>query len=414
MTDSHPPAYDLVLEGAQVLDPSQDLNAVLDVAVRGNTIAALKEAIDAPARERINLHGKILTPGLVDLHTHVYAGVTTWGIKADAHCLATGVTTVVDAGSAGWANFMGLREYVAEPARTQVLAFVHVAGIGLTFGPLGELEDLRYADPERTAFVIRNWSDMCVGVKVRQARFQVGDNGVEPLRLALQAAEMAGVPVMVHIGAGVPLPEVLALLRPNDIVTHCYQGGGDTILGDAGRVIPAVWEARERGVLFDLGHGGGSFYFEVAKKALAQGFASDVISTDIHAHSFEDPVHSLPETACKLLNLGVSLAEVVRQTTAAPAAAIGRGGELGTLKPGTVADLAAFELREGEFEFSDVLDVRHTGPHMLEPVLTVRDGQVFRPAELQEEVAETRRRAREMGFLTGKNFAALGWIPGRS
>ncbi len=403
--------YDLVLKGATVMDPSQDIHEVRDVAINGDTIAAVEAGIEEPARESIDLSGRILTPGWLDIHVHVYAGVTTWGIKADAFCLATGVTTIVDAGSPGWANFLGFKEYVAEPARTQILTFVHISGVGLTYGPVGEMVDLRYGDPERTAFVIHNWPDLCVGVKVRQGSHQVGENGVEPLRLAVQAAELSGTPVMVHIAVGVPLPDVLALLRPADIVTHCFQGNGDHILGAGDAVIPEVWQARERGVLFDLGHGGGSFHYEVAKKALALGFPSDVISTDIHAHSFESPIQSLPETASKLLNLGVDLDDVVRQTTSAPAAAIGRGQELGTLRPGTVADLAAFEILEGEFEFFDVRRQRETGKKMIEPVLTVRAGQVYWPAELQEEVAETRRRAGEMKAITGGNFEALGWTP---
>ena len=353
--------YDLVLRGATVIDPSQEIHGVYDVAIAGDKIAAVENNITEPSRSTLDLAGRILTPGWIDIHAHVYAGATTWGIVADAFCLSTGVTTIVDAGSAGWANFLGFRDYVVEPSRTQVLIFVHISGIGLTYGPLGEMADLRYGDPERTACVVDTWSDICVGVKVRQGRFQVGENGVEPLKLAIQSAAMVDRPVMVHIGDGVPLPEVLALLRPADIVTHCYQGKGDSIV-QGGDVLDEVWKAREQGVLFDLGHGGGSFHYEIAKQALAKGFSSDVISTDIHNTSFEDPVWSLPETASKLLNLGVGLLEeVVRQTTLSPAIAIGRSDQLGTLKPGTVADLAAFEIQEGEFAFHDVADQRETG-----------------------------------------------------
>ncbi len=406
--------YDLILSGATVIDPAQGLCGVRDVAITKDKIAAVEAQITAPARERISLQGKILTPGWIDIHAHVYAGATTWGIKADAHCLATGVTTIVDAGSSGWANFIGFRDYVAAPARTRVLAFVHISGIGLTYGPLGEMEDLRYGDPERTAFVVHNWSDTCVGVKVRQGGFQVGQNGVEPLRLAVKAAEMARVPVMVHIAVGVPLPAVLELLRRGDIVTHCYQGTGDSIVGKEGHILPQVWQARQQGVFFDVGHGGGSFDYEIAKQALARGFRADVISTDLHAHSLEDPVYSLPETASKLLNLGVELTEVVRLCTSAPAAAIGRGEELGSLKAGTAADLAAFEVQEGEFTFRDVRGRVETGRQRIEPVLTVRAGRTYRPDDLRAEVEETRQRARQMKAITGKNFAALGWTPGKA
>jgi dihydroorotase len=404
--------YDLVFHGATVIDPSQDLNAVRDVAVQGDRIAAVAESIDEPAIERVDLRGKILTPGWVDIHTHLYAGSTTWGIQADAICLSTGVTTVVDAGSPGWANFLGFKENIVDPARTQILAFVHISGIGLTYGPLGEMEDIRYADPERTAYVVHNWSDICVGIKVRQGGMQVGDNGVEPLRRAVQAAEWAGKPIMAHIAVGVPLPEILALMRPADIVTHCYQGTGDSVVDNDGRVLPEVREARQRGIYFDVGHGGGSFSYGIAKQALADNFVSDVISTDLHAMSLDDPVESLPETASKLLNLGVPLEDVIRQTTAAPATAIGRSDQLGTLRSGTVADLAAFELQEGTFDFFDVNDRREVGSQKLQPALTVRAGKIYRPADLAAELEETRRRAAQIKALTNKDFAFLGWKPG--
>ena len=408
---SAPVKYDLLLSGATVIDPSQGIDAVRDVAVRDGLVAAVSEGIDpAEASERIDLSGRILTPGWIDIHAHVYAGATTWGIKADAHCLATGVTTIVDAGSPGWANFIGFKEFVADPARTRTLAFVHISGIGLTYGPVGEMEDLRYGDPERTACVIRNWREICVGVKVRQARFQVGDNGVEPLRLATEAGAMAGVPVMVHIGSGVPLPEVLAGMRGGDIVTHCYQGHGDLVIGEDGGVLDAVWEARRRGVLFDVGHGGGSFNFGVARASLAEGFLADVISTDIHAHSIERTVNSLADAGSKLMSLGVGLREVIARTTTRAAAAIGRE-DLGTLRPGTVADLAAFEITEGEYDFLDCHRERNSGSRKIEPVLTVRAGVPYRPDDLREEVAETLRRADEMSALTGKNFARFGWSP---
>lgn len=406
MTDS----YDLLLTGATVLDPSQGLHGVADVAVVDGRIAAVGTDLALEARARVDLRGRLLTPGWIDIHAHVYAGVSTWGIRADALCLATGVTTIVDAGTPGWANLPGFIEYVAQPARTQVLTFVHISGIGLTYGPLGEMVDMRYGDPERTAAVIERWRDYCVGVKVRQGGFQVGDNGVEPLRLAEQAGLWTGSPVMVHIAVGVPLPQVLAELRPGDIVTHCYQGTGDGILDATGQVVPEVRQARARGVLFDVGHGGGSFRFDVARGALAKGFPADVISTDLHTGSLGGTVHSLPETASKLLNLGVELEDVVRQCTQAPAAAIGRGDELGTLRVGTVADLAAFEiLDEGGYEFRDVAGERLVGERKIEPVLTVRAGSLYHPADLAEERAEDLRRAQDLRALTGRNFEAFGW-----
>jgi dihydroorotase len=405
-------AYDLLLRGARVLDSTQELDDVRDIAIQDGRIAALAAHLDGSAREEIDLRGKLLTPGWIDIHAHLYPGSTTWGIYADALYLSTGVTTAVDAGSAGWANLQGYLDHVVAPARTQFLAFVHICGIGLTYGPLPELADMRYADPERTAFMIEHFAQHCVGVKVRQGEGQVEGNGVEPLRLAVQAAAWADVPVMVHIGRGVPLPDVLALLRPRDIVTHCYQGTGDGIIGNDDTLIAEAIEARKQGILFDVGHGGGSFDYGIAERALAQGFTSDVISTDLHAQSWDSPVESLPETASKLLNLGVPLSNVVHQCTTAAAQAIGRDHELGTLKVGTVADLAAFDILEGEFEFSDVRGRVEKGQQKIEAFLTVRSGTPYRPADLRAEMDEDRDRALFNKQLNGKNLKALGWDKG--
>ncbi len=416
MTESVPhnvklDSCDLLLTGATVLDPSQGLHDAVDVAVRDGRIAAVGRNLVCSARQHIDLRGRLLTPGWIDIHAHVYAGATTWGVRADALCLATGVTTIVDAGSPGWANLPGFIDYIAGPSRSRVLTFVHVSGIGLTYGPLGESDDMRYLDPERTAAAIERWRDVCVGVKVRQGGHQVGANGIAPLRRAMQAGRYTNTPVMVHIAVGVPLPDVLGELRPGDIVTHCFQGTGDGIVGADGEIEPAARQARARGVLFDVGHGGGSFRFDVARQALAHDFPADVISTDLHAHNIDGPVYSLAETASKLLNLGVSLEEVVRQCTAAPAAAIGRP-DLGTLAIGAVADVAVFDVAEGgAFEFRDVAGEVLVGEHRIEPVLTVRDGIVYRPADLAAECEDAVRRAQEMRAFTARDFVTLGWVP---
>ena len=408
--------YDLLLKNATVIDPSQDINGPYDVAIQKEQIAALSKTITEPAKESIDLSGKILTPGWIDIHAHVFAGATTWGIHADALCLATGVTTVVDAGSPGWANFLAFRDHIATPARTQILTFVHISGIGLTYGPVGEMLDMSYADPERTAYTIHSNPDMCVGVKVRLATNLVGDNGVEPLRQAVKAAEMVNAPVMVHMGAGVTVADTVAELRSGDIVTHCYRGDGDATLGDTiltpqGHIRPEVEKARAQGILFDVGHGGGSFLFETAKTALSHNFLPDIISTDIHTGSMCDPVHSLPETASKLLNLGIPLPDIVNQTTTAVAKSIGRENELGTLKVGTIADLAAFDIQEGEFKFHDVRDNLEIGQKNIQPILTIRKGKSYRPADVQEELDENIKTAYKMRALVSRQYDKLGWSP---
>ena len=207
--------YDILLKGGTVIDAAQGLNAVRDVAITDGVIAAIEADIpESTATQTVSVKDKYVTPGLVDIHTHVYYGVTTWGIRPDAVCPTAGTTTVVDAGSPSWVTFPGFREFIAEPAQTHILTYIHISGIGLVYGPVGEMFDMAYADPGRVAETLQQHRDITVGVKVRQGKGQVGDNGVEPLKRAIEAAERAGTSVMCHIGAGVPLPDILALLRP--------------------------------------------------------------------------------------------------------------------------------------------------------------------------------------------------------
>ncbi len=369
--------YDILLKGGTVIDPAQKLHDRRDVAIVNGKIAAVEGDISArEATQTVFVDGKYVTPGLVDIHAHVYAGVTTWGIKADPVCTTTGVTTIVDAGSPSWATFPGFREYIAQPAQTHILTYIHISGIGLVYGPVGEMHELEYAQPEKVADTLVQNRNITVGVKVRQGKSQVGDNGVEPLKLAIKAAELADTSVMVHIGSGVPLPDVLKLMRPGDVVTHCFQGNGDCIVDDKGRVIPDAWAARDNGVIFDVGHGGGSFNYEVAQRAMEQGFISDVISTDLHTGNINGPVYDLPTTLSKFLNLGLSLEEVIEKSTIAAARAIGREAELGHLKIETVADIAVFDVIEGEFELFDTHGTMVIASRKLQADLTIREGKL--------------------------------------
>ena len=399
--------YDLKLSGATILDPSQSKYEKGDIGINKGRITAVAKHLESGARTTIDASGKYVTPGWIDLHAHVYAGATTFGIKADALCLATGVTTIVDAGSPGWTNLRGFLEYIIEPSRTEVLTFVHISSIGLLNSMRGEMEDIGNADPEHTSRVISMWPQHCVGVKVRQGAFQVGRNGVEPLRRAIEAADEAKTRVMVHIDKGVALPNILEMLRPGDIVTHCYQGKGDHIIGEDALVIPEVYEARDRGVYFDLGHGAGSFHYGIAKRAIELGFLSDVISTDLHVYSLNSPVYSLPETASKLLNMGLDFKEIVRQTTFNPALVLNRSDEIGTLRTGSIADIAVFSLDEGDFTFTDAHGRVETGTKMISPCLTIRAGQVYYPDDLKDEIAETERRAKEMVTITGVPYGTI-------
>ena len=369
--------YDILLKGGRVIDPAQKLHGLRDVGIADGKIAAIESDIPTNrAKQTVFVTGQYVTPGFIDIHAHVYTGVTTWGIHADSVCTITGVTTVVDAGSPGWATFPGFREYIAKPARTQILTYIHISGIGLVYGPVGEMHELAYADPGKVADTLMRNRDITTGVKVRQGKMQVGDNGVEPLKLAIKAAERAGTPVMCHIGAGVPLPDVLKLMRPGDVITHCFQGRGDNIIDDKGRIIPDAWAARRDGVIFDVGHGAGSFRYEVAQRAMEQGFISDVISTDLHTGSINGPVYDLPTTLSKFLDLGLSLDEVIEKSTIAAAKAIQRDDQLGHLKIGTVADVAVLDLLEGEFEYFDTHGTMVVGKQRLRASLTIREGKL--------------------------------------
>ena len=369
--------YDILLKGGTVIAPSDGLNDQADVAIANGLITAVSKNIDPQKAERtISVSGKYVVPGLIDIHAHVYVGVTTWGVSADPACQTTGVTTIVDAGSSGWATFPGFRNYIVKPTQTRILCYLHISGIGLVYGPVGEMLDLRYADPGRVADTIIENRDLIVGVKVRQGGAQVGDNGVEPLKLAIDAAERAGVPIMCHIGAGVSLPKILKLMRPKDVITHCFQGRGDSILDGKGRVIPDAWAARQDGVIFDVGHGGGSFSYDVAKQAMEQGFISDVISTDLHTGNINGPVYNLPTTLSKFLHLGLSLEEVIEKATIQPAKAIQRDDEIGRLKIGSPADITILDLLDGEFEFCDAHGKIFTGNQKLEALFTISQQKI--------------------------------------
>lgn len=328
--------YDLLLTGGDVLGAGR-----ADLAVRDGLIAAIGTGPAEPARTVVDVAGLLVTPGLVDLHTHVGPGY--WGIDPDPVAWRSGVTTWVDAGSAGAYTVDGLRRVVAgTPLR--VPALLNISALGLA-GRTGEGRDLDNCDTALAIDTVQAHRDLIRGLKVRIDRETVGANGVEPLRRGLAAADACGVPVMVHIGTAPPaLDEVLGLLRPGDIVTHCASG----IAAPLG---PAVHAARERGVLLDLGHGSGGFAFDVLEEQVATGLAPDTVSTDLHARSVHGPVFDLPTTMAKLLAVGLPLDEVLAAATVRPARALGLPG--GTLAVGAPADLAVFRIEEGPFAVVD-------------------------------------------------------------
>jgi dihydroorotase len=371
--------FDLVLKGGHLLDPAAGVDARRDVGFAAGRVAAVDADIPRDAaRQVVDVGGAHVAPGLVDLHAHAFIAGHDLGIETDPICAATGVTTLCDAGSTGAANFTGLREYVMARAETRVLAFLHLSAIGLSHLGVGEHAFLEYSDPDLAAGVAREHRDVILGIKVREQVEVVGGHGLEPLRRGIRAAEAAGLPVIVHVNnPPAEYGEVLALMRPGDIVSHFLHGRGSGILDAACRIKPAVQEARRRGIVFDVAHGRNHVNFPVARRAFEQGFYPDTISSDLTRPGRAGIVKDLPTTLSKFLSLGMPLGDVVRAATATPARAIGRSGDLGTLRPGAAGDAAVFAIEEGRFAYQDADGHTLEGGRRWTPRLTVRAGRVW-------------------------------------
>jgi dihydroorotase len=369
----------LDLVGGRVLDPGQQIDRTATISVDGGLISGIREPAEGQAtgREQVDVTGMLVTPGLIDLHTHLYPGVSHYGVEPDPHCLGRGVTTAVDAGSAGAQTFPGLRKYVIERCSTQMFAFLNIAVEGMITSLVGELEDIRWASPEQAVARAREHADLVMGIKVRLGYQMVGDDPQPALRLALQAADELGLPLMVHVIDMRPgLAWLLPRLRRGDVVTHCFHGNEGGILGENGRVLPEAIAARERGVLFDIGHGIGSFAYRVARNAVAQGFAPDTISSDLHAHNAAGPVFDQATTLSKLLHVGMELDDVIKATTLTPARAIGKAASIGAIAAGREADLSVLELRTGHWALPDAAGQTEVVERLLVPRAVIRAGRV--------------------------------------
>ncbi|SDK60033.1 amidohydrolase/deacetylase family metallohydrolase [Aliiruegeria lutimaris] len=350
--------FDLLLRNAHVIDPSQGIDGPCDVAFRDGRVAAIGGALNGEAKETADLGGLIVTPGLIDLHTHVYWGGTSLGIDADDYARASAVTTTVDTGSAGPGSYAGFRKHVIEPARSRILVYLHVSFAGI-FGfsrtvMVGESHDMRLMAPREAVEVAGSDPENIIGIKVRVGHHASGPSGIDPLIVALQVADETGLPLMCHIDEPPPSYEaVVDMLRPGDILTHCFRPFPNSPLSRDGRVKPEVLAARERGVIFDIGHGMGSFGWKTARGMVAAGFLPDVISSDVHALCIDGPAYDLVTTMSKFLPLGMDLNEVIRATTETPAKALQRP-DLGTLRVGAVGDASVLSVQTGAFELEDV------------------------------------------------------------
>jgi dihydroorotase len=367
--------YDLLLKNGHVIDPANQVDGVRDVAVAGNKIARVAENIPAEqARKVIEAKGLYVTPGLIDLHAHVfgYSG----SIFPDDTALIAGTTTIVDAGGAGWRSFDEMLRRIIQPSQTRVLSLINIVGHGM-IGARYE-DDVTDMDSEKTAAKIGEHRQHIVGIKC--AHF--GGQGWVAIDRAIAAGKLANVPVMIDDKiftntSRTSREKLLDKMRPGDMHTHMYNDRQLELIDRfSGKVQPYALEARRRGVLFDLGHGGGSFLWPVAVKAMNQGFAPDTISTDLHSSSILIPESDMPNCMSKLMNLGMTLQDAVLRSTMNPAKAIARFPELGTLGEGKVADIAVLELISGVFAYKDAWQKKLMGTKKLQNVLTVRDGKL--------------------------------------
>ena len=381
--------FDLLIKGGEVLDPSQKLRAKRDIGIRYGAVEAVAADIPAERALRVlNASGKLVTPGLIDLHAHVFPYGSAIGIPADELVPFQATTTTVSAGDAGANNFAVFRRHIVAQTRTRMYAFVHIANSGLSPFPVPELFNIDFAQVDVAAKAVAENADMVIGVKVRMSENVIARHGLEPLRRAIKACEMSGTggKVMCHIG-GVEteqlMSEILDLLRPGDVLTHSYSGapniaGRFTNIVQNGKLLPAALAAKKRGVVFDVGHGGGSYDYTVAEPAIAQGAAPDVISSDIHVYSGNSPgMPYLTWVMSKFLNMGFTLEQVVTMATANPARVINRHPKLGTLQVGAPGDVSILDVVDGPVEFVDTRNNKRSGKVHLRPAQAVLAGVAF-------------------------------------
>ncbi len=371
--------YDTIIHEGMMVDPLQGMHEVTDVAIKEGLVAKVERGLsEDDAVEVVDATDKIVCPGFVDLHVHVYEGVSHYGINADEHCLKMGSTTVLDAGSAGADTFMGFRKYVIEVSETRIFAMLNISSLGMISPAVGELEDIRYADVQKAVRVCEKNKDVIMGIKVRLSREMVGNNGLQPLMKAKEAAEAVGRPIMVHIGdTPSPLREILIELRQGDILTHCFTGLPNGIIGKDGDVIPEAREAMKRGVIFDVGHGQGSFSFDIARNALQQGVEPNTISSDLHSYNVNGPVFDLATTASKFIHLGLPIEGVIAKITCIPADFLGLQGTIGTLRTGANADLVVLREESGNFVLEDSYGRKENTNHRLNPTMIMKRGHVI-------------------------------------
>ncbi len=377
---------DLIIRGGRIYDPGTDLDQVADIAIRSGKIAEIGQSLEGEqpimtypphlGTAEIDASGCMVVPGFIDLHAHVYTGVCPLTVDADDLARVSGVTTMVSAGDAGANTIDGFRYLAVERNRTRVLAFLHISTIGLASWPVGEAVQMDMLDVDLAERVVADNRDLIVGIKVREtAPDVVGDNGLEPLRRAIELGKRTSLPVMCHIGnTPTSVSDVLKLLRPGDILTHCFTGSANNLIEDS-QVVDGAREALDRGVVFDIAHGFGSFDFQIAEAAFAEGISPTTISTDAHSFSVDSTMQDLPLTMSKCLALGMSLADVILAVTARPAAVLGLDDGTGSVRVGGVADLALVRVESSTEVVNDAFGNTRALDQRIRAVETVRAGR---------------------------------------
>jgi len=366
---------DLLIKGGTVIDPGQGLHAALDVAVKdGKILVVSRDLPDSGARNVVSAKDKIVTPGFIDIHVHCFDGIS-FGTNADRTCLGKGVTTVVDAGSVGYPMIAGFIKYVVKTSMTRIVALLDISALGITVGIKDTMKNLDWVNPELTAKAAEDYKPTVVGIKVRLQQAIQGDKDLECLKRALEAAEATRLPLMAHVDNPYsPLPDILKLLRKGDVFTHFMNGNPHGVLDANGKILPEVFEARQRGVIMDPSEGN-HLSFDVAEKCLEQNFLPDTISTDLVNLSKFGPVYDLPTEVSKYMALGIGLDKVIEMVTTNAARVFDYGLPLGTLKPGNEADISILEVQNGNFEFMDSARNKRRGRQRLVSKAVVRHGE---------------------------------------
>jgi dihydroorotase len=376
----------LLLRGGRVIDPAQGLDGSYDVLVRDGRIAAVGAGLAPDGATLLDVTGQLVLPGLIDVHVHCFKGLRTTAADPDLLGVSRGATTIVDTGTSGCSTFSLFHDHIMQAARTRVLAYVNLSTLGSVVGPhFANLGDPRLIDPEGIARVKASYPERLIGIKMMATSGTVGPLGLEPLRRGRAVADEVGLPLLVHIGesftSGEPLnvQDVVELLRPDDTVTHMYTAQPGGVLDANNRLQPAVREARDRGVRFDIGHGANNFNFVVAQRLLDQDFRPNAVGTDLSNMTLCGPVYDLPTTMSKLLMLDFPLRDVIALATSQAAELIGKADELGSLAVGREADISVLRLEEREWTATDSQKQQRGANVYLEPVVTVRAGEMIEP-----------------------------------